>query len=128
MSEHRRNEVSSHASGSSSTSGGFQVKLHPIQEASDYEESKNPPQSLMPLSVDARLKPVSIDSLLDNVEMKSVSLLDHLVENRSDDPSKNGLSARGVDTKPVSFAGINKSFGLSMKDVRQAKKCSPSKM
>jgi len=96
-------------SGSSSASGErfqVQLQLHPIQE--EFEESKQQqqPQSFFPVSVDAQLA---------SVGMNSVSLMDFISAESKVDLS----SARGrAPDKSVSFSGINKSFGLSMRDVR----------
>ena len=89
----------------------FKVKLYSMtQDDAVIEESKDQPEGFR--------KPSKGEGLFDAIKRESVCLSDYVDDAKSVESSPNNSLSPGRQIKPVSFERVNKSFGLSMKDIR----------
>ena len=90
---------------------GFKVKLYSMtQDDAAIEESKD--------RHDGSGHPHTGQSLFDAVKRESVCLSDYIDDSKSVDSQQNNSLSPGRRGQPVPFSRVNKSFGLSMKDIR----------
>ena len=96
--------------GISSGEDGFRVKLYSMtQDDAVIEESKDQQGHRKHVSAQG--------SLFDAIKRESVCLSDY-VDDKSVDSSKNNSLSPGREAKAVPLSKVNKTFGISMKDVR----------